>query len=218
MRVGCSFPLRRHRVSSDCASLKAEALKLLIGHGGLDKFPELRVAAFGNTNTSSTGDWVPFVVERAPGDTTDNGEGGDGICSNVVLSLHVDIAFAHVGAVANPQAKVVGMRLEFGQPQDIRFVCLGQACERKDEEQQLEIATSVAFVDVTRPAVERFAEFPVIEARFPYDFFYPFASSFDSDRVGAAAAGAAAIVHLDRTLLIAVLFFTLYEFVLRPRD
>ena len=41
----------------------------------------------------------------------------------------------------------------------------------------MEVSTSVSFLDVTRPAVEKFAEFPVIEAKFPHDFFYPFISN-----------------------------------------
>ena len=36
---------------------------------------------------------------------------------------------------------------------------------------------SVRYISVTQPAVQEFAEYPVLEASFPKDFFYPFVSS-----------------------------------------
>ena len=33
------------------------------------------------------------------------------------------------------------------------------------------------FQDVTEPATEHYAAYPVIEARLPHDFFYPFVTS-----------------------------------------
>ena len=36
---------------------------------------------------------------------------------------------------------------------------------------------SVRYISVTEAAVEEFAEYPVLEASFPRDFFYPFMSS-----------------------------------------
>ena len=45
----------------------------------------------------------------------------------------------------------------------------------------------MAFVDVTRPGIERYAEFPVIEAKFPHDFFYPFMTADAKEETEAKA-------------------------------
>ena len=68
--------------------------------------------------------------------------------------------------------------------------CLGQACSQSViGDQRLEVFTSVGFVDATTKAVERVAELPALEVKFPYDFFYPFVdNSFDGDNNKASGA------------------------------
>ena len=51
---------------------------------------------------------------------------------------------------------------------------------------QVEVSTSVSFVDVTLPAVDMHKELPVIEAKLPHDFFYPFVVNDDSVSSGNA--------------------------------
>ena len=53
--------------------------------------------------------------------------------------------------------------------------------------QRLDFSVSVSFTDVTAPASPLFADIPVLQAKFPHDFFYPFVSS-------AAAAGRAMLL------------------------
>ena len=43
--------------------------------------------------------------------------------------------------------------------------------------QRLDFSVSVSFTDVTAPASPLFADIPVLHAKFPHDFFYPFVSS-----------------------------------------
>ena len=43
--------------------------------------------------------------------------------------------------------------------------------------QRLDFSVSVSFTDVTGPASPLFADIPVLQAKFPHDFFYPFVSS-----------------------------------------
>ena len=45
----------------------------------------------------------------------------------------------------------------------------------------------MSFVDVTLPAVDLYKELPVIEAKLPPDFFYPFVV-YESDSANSAAA------------------------------
>ena len=47
----------------------------------------------------------------------------------------------------------------------------------RGENQRIDFSVSVKFTDVTQPALPQYAEYPVIEAKFPRDFFYPFVSS-----------------------------------------
>ena len=47
----------------------------------------------------------------------------------------------------------------------------------RGENQRIDFTVSVKFTDVTQPALPQYAEYPVIEAKFPRDFFYPFVSS-----------------------------------------
>ena len=72
------------------------------------------------------------------------------------------------------------------QHQELRCHGAPQSCEA---EQQVEVSTSVSFVDVTRPAVDMYKELPVIEAKLPHDFFYPFVV-YDSDSSANSAANA----------------------------
>ena len=50
----------------------------------------------------------------------------------------------------------------------------------QNKEQNIDVTTSVAFIDVTRPALDYYAEFPVLKVRLPYDFFYPFVTKTTS--------------------------------------
>ena len=77
-----------------------------------------------------------------------------------------------------------GVNYRFGPPQDLSFHCLGVSCHspHHTHRQRVELSTTVGFVDVTRPGIERYAEFPVLEAKFPHDFFYPFMTADLSDQ------------------------------------
>ena len=92
----------------------------------------------------------------------------------MILSLHIKIAYANVGSHANPQSKIIGVSYNFGLPQDINFRCNGLQCRKAGAKQNLDVSTSVSFVDMTQPALAYFAEKPVLEAKLPHDFFYPF--------------------------------------------
>ncbi len=125
--------------------------------------------------------------------------------------------FANVGSASSPQAKVIGVKCKFGAPRDLaeEFHCRGglSSCSLK---QDLEVVTSVSFVDVTRPAVEQFAEFPVIEAKFPHDFFYPFVSDDwrrrRDENGGRASAGSERTVQGTRVVVITVFLMLVQYF------
>ena len=157
-----------------------------IGIGG-DMMPnKIRVAKFGDSEVSKPGDWIPIMLSNLPPDAfKDNFQSEipiiSGQCRNMVLNLHIEIAYAKIGSFSNPQPKIMGVNYKFGTAQDVSYQCIGiGACQNPFKKQRVEIFTSVQFLDVTLPASDYYAEYPVIEARLPHDFFYPFLSSAES--------------------------------------
>lgn len=146
----------------------------------------IRVAKFGDSEVSKPGDWLPIMLSNLPPDAfKDNVQSQNpiisGQCRNMVLNLHIEIAFAKVGSFANPQPKIMGVNYKFGSAQDISYQCIGiGACQNPFKKQRVEIFSSVQFLDVTLPASDYYAEYPVIEARLPHDFFYPFLTGSES--------------------------------------
>ena len=66
------------------------------------------------------------------------------------------------------------MQYRFGLPHDLRIQCHGLGCHSNNNGQLYEISQSVNFIDISEAPIEKYSEFPVIEAKFPNDFFYPF--------------------------------------------
>lgn len=154
-------------------------MDLLVEKRGTEILRKSMIASFGNSETQFPGDWVPIIVSNAPSPPNQgnyNREERPGVCSNIVLSLHIEVVHSKTGSLANPQAKIIGVNYRFGPPQDLKIRCLGQSCQSVHQSQRLEIYTTVNFVDVSQRANDRYAEFPVFEAKLPYDFFYPFVS------------------------------------------
>lgn len=57
--------------------------------------------------------------------------------------------------------------------QDYEFRCHGGLVGCPST-QSVELSTSVSFLDATLPALDMYKEFPILEAKLPHDFFYPF--------------------------------------------
>ncbi|TRY62620.1 hypothetical protein TCAL_00415 [Tigriopus californicus] len=179
IRIGCSFHLEQQSISRECENLRRQTMDLLVGGSGVETLRESMVASFGNSESQFPGDWVPVIVSNAPSPPNqgnNNREERPGVCSNVVLGLHIEVVHSKTGSLANPQAKIIGVNYRFAPPQDVKIRCLGQSCQSVHQSQRLEVFTTVNFVDVSQEAEDRYAEFPVFEAKLPYDFFYPFVS------------------------------------------
>ncbi|GCB81047.1 hypothetical protein scyTo_0022452, partial [Scyliorhinus torazame] len=77
------------------------------------------------------------------------------------LELEMQILWANLGPLANPQAAVLGARFQY-QRQEIQC-STGRAS----------LQTSVTFIETTRyPPAPR--DQPAIDQKLPFDFFYPF--------------------------------------------
>ena len=139
---------------------------------------------FGNSEITDPQDWIEIQCSNAPDyeqlekdhQKPENNILGE--CKNVIQSLHIQIHYANVGSVANPQAKIIGIHYKFSPKEDLQFLCLGLNCRQVNATQSFEFSTSVNFVDMTQPALEYYKETPVLEAKLPHDFFYPFIKSY----------------------------------------
>ena len=175
------------------------------------------MATFGDSELLKPGDWMPIMLSNFPPDAFKlDAESDDsmlsGGCKNMVLSLHIEIAFAKVGSYANPQSKIMGVNYKFGSTQTIKYQCIGfGACKNPSKQQRIEIFSSVQFTDVTLPALDYYAEYPVIEARLPYDFFYPFLTTQDTSGTKRIELGGKSILLISLCVFyILFLFPTIY--------
>ncbi|KAJ9588348.1 hypothetical protein L9F63_018274 [Diploptera punctata] len=189
--------------SSSCTSMHKTLLYLLAGSSienvtSVNNF-NLYVATFGDSQVEDTSDWVQVILERMPlyvvASSLQNSDWSLS-CKSVVTSLHVDVMYAHVGSLAVPQAKILGVVFRFGQPHNVMYSCFSLRCREDDRKQFVKVVSSVSFIDVTKPAVTEFAEPPVYEVKLPHDFFYPFFSKSSS-------------LYSNVTILILSLFFIL---------
>ena len=70
-----------------------------------------RVAVFGNSQMSKPGDWVQVMISNFPAISVTSSKGReDGICKNLVTSLHIEIAYANAGSFANPQVNLCSFK------------------------------------------------------------------------------------------------------------
>lgn len=195
LHVSCGVEVSLKNISSQsmCIGLRMRMLRLLLGHeggflenGNLMSEWRRMIAMFGNANVSNPEEWIPLLLDaQAPFSNqviVDQKEGTDEdrllqTCENVPLGIQLQVMHGFVGTTLKPQSRIVGASLKFTSIQDIGLACSSETCFQRNESLHLRIVSTVKFVDVSSPAVTRFAEPPAIHIRLPPDFFYPFMSS-----------------------------------------
>lgn len=122
-------------------------------------------------------DWVPILVENFP-TNTDNVGGENGLCGSMTLGLDTEILHVSTGSFMDPQAKIIGVRHRYRPPQPISSGCSGPNCDSdRTRTQRIPVTVTVSFIDVSDVAQPAVAAIPVIDAKLPNDFFYPFTGS-----------------------------------------
>ena len=133
-------------------------------------------------------EWVPVLVSSMP-----EGLGKEGSlsprydgCDGVISTMKIKIAYAYVGSIRFPQAKIVGVLYEFG---DAFSLLKKPRCGKGDKECEnydhyISVTTNVIFLDVTKAPVPRVGQWPVVSIKLPHDFFYPFATTSGSTLIG----------------------------------
>ncbi|XP_054714788.1 tectonic-3-like [Uloborus diversus] len=153
LKSSCFYKIR----SRNCKITQESILNSLLGPSGKQLF----VGIFGNANVSNPEDWIE--VYHDPEEKITDSE--DTCFSS--LELKIEIVYAAVGTVANPQFKILGVGYHYQKSKPIDLSCFPNCFD-------IIVSSSVSFFDITRPAVPQYAKIPSIKADLPKDFFYPF--------------------------------------------
>uniref|UniRef100_A0A8C5MYD4 Tectonic family member 1 n=1 Tax=Leptobrachium leishanense TaxID=445787 RepID=A0A8C5MYD4_9ANUR len=150
MLSGCT--LRYSMLNSTCQLAADVVLNVLRGQ----QFPGY-VAMFGNSQPENVLDWVPITYIS----TTQRA-----VSCYIPVSLALEVRWTKYGSFINPQAKIVNVT------QTISHVLIPE--HFYGSKKLLQITASVSFVDVSAPAQPGYKAQPTLDAKLPFDFFYPF--------------------------------------------
>ncbi|XP_068725456.1 tectonic-3-like [Montipora capricornis] len=166
MRTGCTISLPLDLRVSQCQLIQEVAFNTILGD------QPTYVASFGNSDVNSVGDWVKILNSRPANEAVQ----GKRQCRNMRLGLHIEVLFAYFGFLAKPQPRIVGVLFKYDDTRDIQYQCTGAQCQpgSRSPEQQVEVVTSVGFVDVSDKPIEQVKPRPTFEAKASSDFFFPF--------------------------------------------
>ncbi|KAJ8286443.1 hypothetical protein GJAV_G00039310 [Gymnothorax javanicus] len=149
---GCTLRLSE---AVDCLVLSELILRALRGPDS----PRF-VASFGNSSPNAVMDWVP--IKNRTSSTTSNAAS-----CNIPLSMDLEVTWTKYGSLVNPQAQIVSVT-EVIQTNTSSLASLSGGSDL------LFISSSVTFIDVSAAAQPGFRAPPTIDAKLPYDFFFPF--------------------------------------------
>ncbi|XP_043539122.1 tectonic-3-like isoform X1 [Chiloscyllium plagiosum] len=148
MRADC---LHSFESGSTCSDRQTDINSLLLGNDPPDSLGILGNASGRNPES------LTKIISPVPEALNVNCQSS---CT-LATALEIQILWANVGPLANPQAAVLGARFHY-QKQDVQ-------CSSS----RVTLKTFVTFVDTTRyPPAPR--DQPTIEQKLPFDFFYPF--------------------------------------------
>ncbi|NXS47040.1 TECT1 protein, partial [Balaeniceps rex] len=155
MISGCKL---RISAAMKCQPLTQTLLDLLKGQS----FPEY-VASFGNSQAQDVLDWVPITHLHTSEQR---------ICNTfqsscqIPVSLEIEVKWTKYGSLVNPQARIVNVTAT------ITTTTLKQLPSGR--ERTIPITSSVVFTDISSPAEPGYKAWPTINAKLPFDFFFPF--------------------------------------------
>ncbi|XP_010295219.1 PREDICTED: tectonic-1 [Phaethon lepturus] len=148
MMSGCNL---RITGSVRCQLLTQTLLDLLKGQS----FPEY-VASFGNSQAQDVLDWVPITYLHTSEQSS----------CQIPVSLEIEVKWTKYGSLVNPQARIVNVTATITTS---TFKQLPWGRERT-----IPITSSVFFTDISSPAEPGYKARPTINAKLPFDFFFPF--------------------------------------------
>ncbi|XP_047285492.1 tectonic-1 isoform X5 [Homo sapiens] len=136
-----------------CQLVAQKVKSLLWGQG----FPDY-VAPFGNSQAQDMLDWVPIHFITQSFNRKDS--------CQLPGALVIEVKWTKYGSLLNPQAKIVNVTAN--------LISSSFPEANSGNERTILISTAVTFVDVSAPAEAGFRAPPAINARLPFNFFFPF--------------------------------------------
>lgn len=210
--VSCKLPLD-HFFS--CEGLQKHVSSIIFGVSAyqLATFARepLYIAAYGSPDAFPS-DWLrlnfidtPFLLESPPNFAANNPLTLG--CDAIITSVHITIAFAYVGPVDSPQAKISGVFFESEEP-----ITLLPPSEDNPSQppQDLSVSTTVSFVDVTEQPTTLVATWPVLSIRLPDDFFYPFTASKHSKSASSGGESSSKVTSRKDYVAMSFAFILIY--------
>ncbi|NXV84420.1 TECT1 protein, partial [Calonectris borealis] len=155
MISGCKL---RITAAMKCQPLTQTLLDLLKGQS----FPEF-VASFGNSQAQDVLDWVPITHLHISEQRIYNIFQSS---CQIPVSLEMEVKWTKYGSLVNPQARIVNVTAT------ITTTTLKQLPSGR--ERTIPITSSVVFTDISSPAEPGYKAWPTINAKLPFDFFFPF--------------------------------------------
>ncbi|KAL4668477.1 hypothetical protein H8957_011115 [Semnopithecus entellus] len=146
---GCKLRLKK----ADCSHLQQEIYQTLHGRPR----PE-HVAIFGNADPAQKGGWTRILNRHCNISAISCTS-----CCLIPVSLEIQVLWAYVGLLSNPQAHVSG----------VRFLYQCQSLRDSQQVTEVSLTTIVNFVDITQKPEPPRGQ-PKMDWKLPFDFFFPF--------------------------------------------
>lgn len=124
------------------------------------QFPEY-VAQFGNSQQENVLDWVAINTVN-PGQQAST----QASMCKIPVSLALEVRWTKFGSLVNAQAQIVNVT----ETISYAFIPNNLGSDRT-----VQISTAVTFLDVSQAASPGYKAQPTIDAKLPFDFFFPFA-------------------------------------------
>ncbi|KAM3877809.1 tectonic-1 [Diretmus argenteus] len=147
---GCTLRLED---AANCSLVSQVLLDVLRG----PNYPQY-VAAFGSSTPQNPLDWVPMKNSSKPREAQS--------CS-IPLSLHLEIEWTRYGTLVNPQAQIVSVK-------EVIHTNTSNLASLSGGSSILTVSNSVTFIPVYGAALPGFRATPTLDAKLPFDFFFPF--------------------------------------------
>nr|XP_027804996.1 tectonic-1 [Marmota flaviventris] len=151
MQSGCKLRLTS---ALPCRLVARKVKDLLKGQG----FPDY-VAPFGNSQAQDALDWVPVHFATLSSNVKDS--------CQLPVALVIEVKWTKYGSLLNPQARIVNVTAN--------LISSSFPETSAGNERTVLISTAVTFAAVSAPAEAGFRARPAINARLPFNFFFPFA-------------------------------------------
>ncbi|XP_007529091.1 tectonic-1 [Erinaceus europaeus] len=150
MQSGCKLRLTR---AITCQLAMRKVKSLLQGQA----FPDY-VAPFGNSQAQDVLDWVPIHLVSQASHVKDS--------CQLPVTLAIEVKWIKYGSLLNPQAKIVNVTANLISSPFSETI--------SGNEKTILLSTAVTFVDVSAPAEAGIRARPTINAKLPFNFFFPF--------------------------------------------